>query len=107
MKLAKRLSLIIVPALLMLLLIYLLRGGKDILEGLFFYFPLIYVALGLLCADFVKELVISMGVTTLAFLLPVNLCFNMGTCIDCALVYVALGCAAYFVKRRVLKRVRK
>lgn len=102
----RRIAKIIIPSAMMLLLIYLLRGGKDILEGLFCWFPLMYIAMGVICTDFVKELLAGMVLTSLAFLIPINLCFNMGTCIGWVLIYIALSCASFFIKELIKKKMK-
>ena len=103
----KRLIKILAPCLLMLILIYLLRDGKDILAGLFIYFPIIYIGIGVACADLKKELIWCLLLTSAAFMVPVNLMFNMGSCIDLLIIYLALGSGSYFIKRLVQKRKNK
>lgn len=44
----KKIIKIIVPCIVMFLLIYLWRDGKDILNGLFVVFPIMYMLLGLI-----------------------------------------------------------
>ena len=75
----------------MLILIYLI----DILVGLYFIFPIMYILMGLLYSNFKKELLISMLLTSLAFIIPINLCFNMGTCIEWVLIYNILSCISF------------
>lgn len=93
----------IIPSLLMLLLIYLWRDGKDILNGLFIAFPLMYIVLGLICSDFKKELLISLILLSISFLLPINLMFNMGTCIGWVVIYNGLSVISYLIKRKIKK----
>ena len=78
----KKILKIIVPYILMLLLIYLWRDGKDILKGVYIIFPLIYILLGLISSNLKKELLISLILLSISFLVPINLWFHMGTCID-------------------------
>ena len=44
----KKIFKVIIPSLLMILLIYIWRDGKDILNGLFVAFPLMYIILGIM-----------------------------------------------------------
>ena len=44
----KRIIKIIIPCIVMFSLIYLWRDGKDILNGLFVVFPIMYMLLGLI-----------------------------------------------------------
>lgn len=99
----KKIIKIIIPSLLMLLLIYLWRDGKDILNGLFIAFPLMYIVLGLICSDLKKELLISLILLSISFLLPINLMFNMGTCIGWVIIYNVLSVISYLIKRRIKK----
>ncbi len=99
----KRILKTIIPSILMVILIYFMRNGKDILEGLYIIFPIMYIILGLICSDFKKELLISMILTSLAFIIPINLWFNMGTCIDCVLIYNILSLIIFFIKKKARK----
>jgi len=107
MKLFKRISVIVLPCACMAALVYFMQGGKNILSGIYIIFPLMYIALGIISSSFLKELLISMILTTAAFLIPINLLFRMGTCIDLALIYVALGTSAYFIKYGIKKAIQK
>lgn len=92
---------IIVPSIVMLLLIYLWREGKDILSGIYIVFPLMYIILGLICSNFKKELLISLILLSLSFLIPINLLFNMGTCIDLVIIYNILSGVSYLIKKKL------
>lgn len=82
-------------------LIYLMRGGKDILAGLFLLFPLMYIVMGIICTDLKKELLIVLILLSAAFLIPVNLLFHMGNCIDLTLIYNALSIITYLIKKKI------
>ena len=103
----KRLCKIVFPGILMVCLICWMRGGKDILTGLYIVFPIMYIAMGAVCADFAKELLPCMLLTSAAFLIPVNLWFRMGSCIEMALFYIALGCISHWRKTRIQRRRAK
>ena len=75
----KKIIKIISPSLLMIMLIFLWRDGKDILNGIYITFPLMYIILGIISSDLKKELLISLILLSIAFLIPINLMFNMGT----------------------------
>ena len=83
----KRIIKIISPSLLMVMLIFLWRDGKDILNGIYIAFPLMYIILGIISSDLKKELLVSLILLSIAFLIPINLMFNMGTCIDLVIIY--------------------
>ena len=97
----KRIIKIIVPSILMLLLIYLWRDGKDILNGIYIIFPLIYIILGLIGSNFKNELLISLIILSISFLVPINLWFHMGTCIGLVIFYNILSCISYLIKRKI------
>ena len=97
----KRILKILVPSILMLLLIYLWRNGKDILTGIYIIFPFMYIILGLICS--LKELLISLALVSITFLIPINLWFNMGTCVDLVIFYNILSAASYLIKKRIKK----
>ncbi|MDE6035282.1 MAG: hypothetical protein K2G36_05170 [Ruminococcus sp.] len=102
----KKLLKIIFPAVLMVTLIFLLQGGKSILSGLYFYFPVIYFLNGLTTHS-TKELTISLLLLSVAFLIPVYLWFNMGTCIDMAIVYAVLSCMGFLTGKKLRSKMKK
>lgn len=51
----KRIIKIIAPSILMLLLIYIWKDDKDILNGLYIAFPIMYIILGIICYDIKKN----------------------------------------------------
>ena len=96
------------PSVWMLCWIWFLSGGVDILAGLFIFFPLAYIGVGAVATDPWRELLPALICTSLAFLLPINLCFHMGSCIGYAVVYCVLAGLTYAIKRYVQsKRNRK
>lgn len=100
----KKILKIIVPSILMLILIFLLRGGKNILTGIYIIFPIMYIILALICSNFKKELLISLILTSASFLVFINLWYKMGSCIDLALIYNALGFITFLIKRKIIKK---
>ena len=87
----------------MLLLIYLWRDDKDILNGLYVAFPIMYIILGIVCSDLKKELLISLILLSITFLIPINLWFHMGSCIDLVIIYNALSVISYLIKSKIKK----
>lgn len=103
----KRIIKIIVPSMLMLSLIYIWRDGKDILNGIYIVFPLMYITLGLICSDFKIELLVSLILLSVSFLIPINLCFNMGNCIDLVFFYNILSSVCYLIKKKLKNKINK
>ena len=99
----KRIIKIISPSLLMVMLIFLWRDGKDILNGIYIAFPLMYIILGIITSDLKKELLISLISLSISFIVPINLMFNMGSCIDLVIIYNILSCISYLIKRKIKK----
>ena len=100
----KKILKIIIPSILMILLIYIWREGKDILNGLYIAFPLMYIILGIISSDIKKELLLSLVLLSITFLIPINLWFNMGTCIDLVIIYNILSIFSYLIKKKICKR---
>ena len=96
----KKIIKIVIPCLTMFLLIYLWRDGKDILNGLYVAFPIMYIILGIVCSDLKKELLISLILLSIAFLIPINLWFHMGFCIDYVIIYCILSYISYLIKNK-------
>jgi len=99
----KKIIKIISPSVLMLLLIILWRDGKDILNGLYVAFPIMYIIVGIVCSDLKKELLISLILLSITFLIPINLWFHMGSCIDLVIIYNALSVISYLIKSKIKK----
>lgn len=98
----KKIIKIIIPSILVFLLIYLGRNNKDlILTGIYILYPLIYVFTSLINAK--KDLIISLVLLSITFLIPINIWFNMGTCIDLVIIYNILACVSYLIKRKIKK----
>ena len=95
---------IIIPSLLMLLLIHLMRSGKYILDGIYLVFPIIYIVLGLIYSNFKKELLISLLLISLTFIILINLYFRMGSCIETMVIYNILSISSYLIKDRIKKK---
>ena len=95
----KRVIKIILPSILMLLLIYLMRNGKDIIVGIYLIFPIIYIMLGIMYQK--KQLLITQLLITISFLIPINLLFHMGSCIDIAFIYNILSIISYLLKNKI------
>ena len=102
----KRIIKIIIPCIVMFSLIYLWREGKDILNGLFVAFPIMYMLLGLINNN-KKELLICLIALSITFLIPINLWFHMGICIDYVIIYCVLSYISYLIKNKIIKKLQK
>lgn len=90
---------ITIPAILICSLCYLLRGGKNILEGIYILFPIIYILIGILYIK--KEYIITLTLTTIVFIICINIWFNMGTCLDLALIYILISYTSKFIRNKL------
>ncbi|MBQ7031951.1 MAG: hypothetical protein IJO32_03180 [Bacilli bacterium] len=102
----KKIFKIIIPSILMLLLIYLWRSGKDILTGIYIVFPIIYIMVGIICSESLVELIISLFLLSVSFLIPINLMFNMGNCIDLVIIYNVLSFLSLLLKKKIGKKYK-
>ena len=107
MKIALKILKLAVPPALIVFLIYALKGGTDIIAGLLVFFPLIYAIMGVLCTEPLRELLPCVVLMSLALLIPISISFNMGSCIEWALIYCALAFVCFFVKVAIQRAIRK
>jgi hypothetical protein len=98
---------ILVPSFAILWMIFALRGGTDILAGLFIFFPILHIAMGAVDKSLPFELFPSMVLANLAFLLPINLLFNMTDCIEFAVAYDLLTLLSFWMKKKILCAIDK
>ena len=94
----------LLPAALICILLFSLRGGKNVLEGIYLIFPAIFVLQGIFCSD--KPILFGAGLvlSETAFLVFVNMLYRMGSCIDLAIIYATLCVAACLIKRIILRK---
>ena len=79
--------------------------GKNSFSNVLLLFSIMYVLIGIICTNLKKELLFSLLLTSVVFLIPVNLYFDMGaSCIVWVLIYIALGCVVYFIKNAIKKK---
>ena len=100
----KKIPSIILPSIIIFIISFLSRADKNILIGLFLLFPIIFIVQGLLYSDFKKELLIGFALSSIAFIIPVNLFYNMGSCIELMIIYNVLGVISYYVKNKITHR---
>ena len=94
----------ILPHVIVFTLIIAWRDGKNILTGIFIVFPIMYILLGTRCNDFKRELLPSFIALTMTFLIPINLLYHMGSCLDLALIYNILGIISFFISKAIKNR---
>ena len=102
----KTAALILLPPLLIVGLAVGLQGGKNILEGLYLLFPLIFLIQALLCPR-LYLLLLGAVLNSVAFLLPIGLLYHMGSCVDLLLVYLIIGAIGYLLRCLFLRHRQK
>ena len=102
----KTAALILLPPLLIGGLAVGLQGGKNILEGLYVLFPLIFFIQALLCPR-LSLLLLCDALNSVAFLLPIHLLYHMGSCVDLLLVYLFIGAIGYLLRCLVLRHLQR
>lgn len=100
----KKVESIILPSIIIFIITLLSRANKNILIGLFLVFPIIFIVQGLIYSDFKKELLIGFILSSIVFIIPVNLFYNMGSCIGLLIIYNILGIVSYYVKNKMIHR---
>ena len=100
----KKLLGIFAPAILMIISISLLRQNHDILLGIYIIFPIIYIVIGM--SGFL-ELIIKLILTSVAFIIPINIWFHMGSCVELVFLYCFIAVVTYIVKQVVNKNKSK
>ena len=99
----KKIIKIIYPSILMLFLIFLWRDGKDILNGIYILFPIIYISNSLIYTH-IKELILSLILLAISFLIPIYLWFHMGSCVGLLIFYSILSGISFFIKKLIENR---
>lgn len=99
----RSLAVLLLPPLAILTLTVALQGGKNILDGIYILFPLLFLIQAILSTN-PKQLLLGMLLSTAAFLPPINLLYHMGSGIDLLTIYLLLATVGYLVKRAILKK---
>lgn len=100
----KKILSIILPSMIILAITLWGRAEKNILVGLFLLFPIIFVIQGIMYSNFKNELIIGFILSSIAFIVPINLLYNMGNCIDLLIVYNMLGIGSFLVKNKIFSK---
>ena len=99
----KTLLVLLFPPIVIGLLAFALQGGKDILSGIYFIFPIIFLLQALFSKN-IAMFLCGMLLSALSFLVTIGLFYHMGTCFDLAIFYLLIGGIAYFSRQLVQKR---
>lgn len=100
----KKILSIIVPSLIIFIITYLSRADKNILIGLFLLFPVIFVIQGAMYSNLKEELLVGLILSSISFIIPINLFYKMGSCIGFMIIYDLLGIVSYCIKNKIIYR---
>ena len=101
----RRILKIVLPAVFTGVLVCAMQEGKNILEGIYIIFPLVYIITTLMNKKW--DVLISLVLTSIAFIIPINLLYNMGSCIDLLVIYNLLALITYFIQNIIRKNKAK
>ncbi len=54
-----------------------------------------------------KELIIGFTLSSVAFIVPINLWYHMGSCIEFLVIYNILGIISYLIKNKVVHKNKR
>ena len=97
----KKLLEIFAPSILMIISIALMRQNHDILLGIYVVFPLLYIIIGLFSSS--KGFLLKLILISVSFVIPINLWFYMGSCIELVFLYSFLAVISYAIKNVISK----
>lgn len=101
----RRILRIVLPAIFIALLVCAMQGGKNILDGIYIIFPVVYIAIVLMNEKW--DVLVSLVLTSIAFIIPINLLYNMGSCIDLLVIYNAIAGITYLIRVVIRKKKDK
>ena len=99
----KKILSIILPSIVILAIILWGVADKNILLGLYLLFPVVFIIQGTIYSDN-KNIIIGFLLSSIAFIIPINLWFNMGSCIEFLISYNILGILSFLVKKKLYSR---
>ena len=101
----RRILRIVLPAIFIALLVCAMQGGKNILDGIYIIFPVVYIATVLMNEKW--DVLVSLVLTSIAFIIPINLLYNMGSCIDLLVIYNVIAGITYLIRVVIRKKKDK
>ena len=101
----RRILRIVLPAIFIALLVCAMQGGKNILDGIYIIFPVVYIAIVLMNEKW--DVLVSLVLTSIAFIIPINLLYNMGSCIDLLVIYNVIAGITYLIRVVIRKKKDK
>lgn len=100
----KKIASIILPSIIILAISWNGAANKSILLGLYLLFPITFIIQGTIYSSLKKELIIGFILSSIAFIVPINLWYSMGSCIVFLVIYNILGITSYLIKNRIVHK---
>ena len=100
----KKILSIILPSVIILAIAWIGVANKYILVGLYLLFPIIFIIQGIMYSSLSKELIIGLILSSLGFIVPINLLYNMGSCIEFLVIYNILGIISNIIKNKIIHK---
>ena len=101
----RRILRMVLPAIFIALLVCAMQGGKNILDGIYIIFPVVYIATVLMNEK--GDVLVSLVLPSIAFIIPINLLYNMGSCIDLLVIYNVIAGITYLIRVVIRKKKDK
>ena len=96
----KKVLSIILPSIIILAITLWGRVDKNILVGIYLLYPIVFIVQGYMYSDLIKQLLIALVLSSIAFIVPINLWFNMGSCIELLIIYNILAIVSFLIKNK-------
>ena len=96
----KKILSIIMPSIIILAITLWGRGDKNILECIYLLYPIVFIVQGYMYSYLIKQLLVALVLSSIAFIVPINLWFNMGSCIELLIIYNILAIVSFLIKNK-------
>jgi hypothetical protein len=75
--------------------------SKNILIGIYLFFPTIYIFQGIISANSKKVLFIGLIVSSVAAILPTEIWYNMSSLLIPITIYILLALLSYYITNKI------
>ena len=97
----KKILSIILPSIIILAITLWGRVDKNILVGIYLLYPIVFIVQGYMYSYLIKQLLIGLVLSSIAFIVPINLWFSMGSCIYLIIIYNILAIVSFLIKNKI------
>ena len=96
----KKMLSIIMPSIIILAITLWGRGDKNIIVGIYLLYPIVFIVQGYMYSYLIKQLLVALILSSIAFIVPINVWFSMGSCIDLLIIYNILAIVSFLIKNK-------